>query len=249
MTSANPHGEPLVIGNDEALARLSGIADAYLVHDRDIVVRCDDSVVRATPEGPGLHPPRPRLRAGADSAGRRRADRAGAGRLPEEHICVMKGREAFLSQHIGGLDNAAAIGFLEETVDHLLAILDVRPDLIAHDLHPDFPSTHLACGWPKNSAFRRSRRPSSRAYCRHLRRTRGQRADHRPGDGWGRPRPGRWLCLGWRTAARRWRRLPAARPPAAAGRLPGGDRAAREPWRMAVSALHGAASATASAAG
>ncbi len=59
-------------------------------------------------------------------------------------ICVMKGREAFLSQHVGGLDNAAAIGFLEETAGHLLAILDVRPDIIAHDLHPDLPSTHLA---------------------------------------------------------------------------------------------------------
>jgi hypothetical protein len=49
MTSANPHGEPLVIANDEALERLSGIADAYLLHDRDIVIRCDDSVLRAGP--------------------------------------------------------------------------------------------------------------------------------------------------------------------------------------------------------
>ena len=49
MTSANPHGEALVVGNDEALARLAGIADAFLIHDRDIVVRCDDSVLRAGP--------------------------------------------------------------------------------------------------------------------------------------------------------------------------------------------------------
>ena len=52
MTSANPQGEPLVIGNDEALARLEGIADAFLLHDREIVVRCDDSVLRSAPSGP-----------------------------------------------------------------------------------------------------------------------------------------------------------------------------------------------------
>jgi hydrogenase maturation protein HypF len=144
MTSANPHGEPLVIANDEALERLSEIADAYLVHDRDIVIRCDDSVVRATPEGPAFI----RRARGYVPVPISLADDGptvlALGGYLKNTICVMKGRQAFLSQHIGGLDNAAAIGFLEETVDHLLGILDVRPELIAHDLHPDFPSTHLA---------------------------------------------------------------------------------------------------------
>ena len=141
MTSANPHGEPLVIGNDEAQRRLVGIADAFLVHDREIVVRCDDSVLRA---GPAFirrargHVPVPIPL--ADDGPTVLA----LGGYLKSTVCVLKGREAFLSQHIGGLDNAAAIGFLEETVAHLLAILDVRPDLIAHDLHPDFASTHLA---------------------------------------------------------------------------------------------------------
>ncbi|MGB7503481.1 MAG: carbamoyltransferase HypF, partial [Azonexus sp.] len=141
MTSANPHGEPLVIGNDEAQQRLVGIADAFLIHDRDIVVRCDDSVVRCGPafirRARGYTPlPIPLANDGPTVLA--------LGGYLKNTICVLKGRKAFLSQHIGGLDNVAAIDFLEETVAHLLTILDVQPDLIAHDLHPDFPSTHLA---------------------------------------------------------------------------------------------------------
>ena len=144
MTSANPHGEPLVIDNAEAVERLAGIADAFLVHDREIVIRCDDSVLRAGPHGASFirrargYAPLPiRL---ADSGPTVLA----LGGYLKNTICVIKGGEAYLSQHVGSLDNVAAIGFLEETVRHLLAILDVRPELIAHDLHPDFASTRLA---------------------------------------------------------------------------------------------------------
>jgi len=141
MTSANPHGEPLVIGNDEAQQRLAGIADAFLIHDRDIVVRCDDSVVRGGPafirRARGYTPLPIQLANDGPTV-------LALGGYLKNTICVLKGRKAFLSQHIGGLDNVAAIDFLEETVAHLLTILDVQPDLIAHDLHPDFPSTHLA---------------------------------------------------------------------------------------------------------
>ncbi|MGB8546157.1 MAG: carbamoyltransferase HypF, partial [Azonexus sp.] len=141
MTSANPHGEALVVGNDEALARLAGIADAFLIHDRDIVVRCDDSVLRVGPafirRARGYTPvPIPLAGDGPTVLA--------LGAYLKNSICVLKGGEAFLSQHIGSLDNASTIGFLEETVDHLLGILDVTPDLIAHDLHPDFHSTRLA---------------------------------------------------------------------------------------------------------
>ena len=236
MTSANPYGEPLVIGNDEAQRRLVGIADAFLVHDREIVVRCDDSVLRA---GPAFirrargHVPVPIPL--ADDGPTVLA----LGGYLKNTVCVLKGREAFLSQHIGGLDNAAAIGFLEETVAHLLAILDVRPDLIAHDLHPDFPSTHLALRLAAERGI------PALAVAHHHAHVAGICAEHGvnepvvglaiDGVGLG-PDGGLWGGELLRVDGARCDRLGHLRPL----RLPGGDRAAREPWRMAVAALHGA---------
>ena len=243
MTSANPHGEPLVIGNDEALDRLSGIADAFLLHDREIVTRCDDSVVRATPQGPAFirrsrgYVPVP------IALNSSRADDGptvlALGGYLKNTICVMKGREAFLSQHIGGLDNAAAIAFLEETVDHLLGILDVRPDIVAHDLHPDFPSTHLALRLAEE--FKVPAQAVGHHHA-HIAAICAEQDDSGPvlglaidgvglgpdGAAWG----GELLRLDGATCERIGHLHPLA--------MPGGDRAAREPWRMAVSALHGA---------
>jgi hydrogenase maturation protein HypF len=236
MTSANPHGEPLVIANDEALARLAPIADAFLMHDRDIVVRCDDSVVRAGPafirRARGYVPvPIPLVDGGPTVLA--------LGGYLKNTVCVLKGREAFLSQHVGGLDNAAALGFLEETVAHLLAILEVTPDLIAHDLHPDFASTHLALrlagelGVPALAVGH---------HHAHIAAICAEHAINEPifglaidGVGLG-PDGGLWggelLHVNGALCERRGHLLPL--------RLPGGERAAREPWRMAVSALHGA---------
>lgn len=250
MTSANPHGEPLVIGNTEALERLAGIADAYLLHNRDIVIRCDDSVVRSggldAPDSQVLR--KPELRFVRRARGYvpvpiPLADDGptvlALGGYLKNTLCIMKGREAWLSQHIGGLDNAAAIGFLEETVAHLLAILDVRPEVIVHDLHPDYPSTHLALrlaakwGVP---AFPVGHHQA------HLAAIAAEHGVDEPlyglaldGVGLG-PDGGAWggelLRLDGASCERLGHLLPL--------RLPGGDRAAREPWRMAVSALHGA---------
>ena len=236
MTSANPHGEPLVIGNDEAQLRLAGIADAFLVHDRDIVVRCDDSVVRA---GPAFirrargHVPVP-IPLAIDGP-----TVLALGGYLKNTVCVLKGREAFLSQHIGGLDNAAAIGFLEETVAHLLAILDVQPDLIAHDLHPDFASTRLALAMAEKLGIPALGVGHHHA---HVAAICAEHGVNEPlaglaidGVGLG-PDGGLWGGELLRVDGARCDRLSRLRPL----RLPGGDRAAREPWRMAVAALHGA---------
>lgn len=236
MTSANPHGEPLAIANDEAHQRLAGIADAYLQHDRDIVIRCDDAVVRAGPvvirRARGYVPvPVPLPDDGPTVLA--------LGGYLKNTICVMKGREAFLSQHIGSLDNRAAIGFLDETVAHLLSILDVRPDVIAHDLHPDFPSTQLAVRLAEKLQV------PAIAVGHHHAHIASICAEHGliepihglaldgvglgpDGAAWG----GELLFL----EGERCQRLGHLSPLA----MPGGDRAAKEPWRMAVSALHGA---------
>jgi hydrogenase maturation protein HypF len=236
MTSANPHGEPLVIGNDEAVLRLAGIADAFLVHDRDIVVRCDDSVVRSGPafirRARGYVPVPIVLSDGGPSV-------LALGGYLKNTICVLKGKEAFLSQHIGSLDNAQAIGFLEETVSHLLDVLAVRPDLIAHDLHPDFPSTHLAL---RLAAERGIPALAIGHHHAHIAAICAEHGVNEPviglaidGVGLG-PDGGLWGGELLGVDGVRCERLGHLQPL----RLPGGDRAAREPWRMALAALHGA---------
>jgi hydrogenase maturation protein HypF len=244
MTSANPHGEPLVIDNAEARARLAGIADAFLQHDRDILVRCDDSVLRSTPAGPAFL----RRARGYTPVPVALADDGPCmlafGGYLKNTLCVMKGRQAFLSQHIGGLDNAAAIGFLEETVAHLLQILDVRPELVAHDLHPDFPSTRLAVAFAAEKGIPAVAVAHHHA---HLGAICAEHALNSPliglaidGVGLG-PDNGLWggelLLLDGADC----QRLGHLRPLA----LPGGEQAAREPWRMAISALHAAGQAAA----
>ena len=239
MTSANPHGEPLVIANDEARERLAGIADAYLLHDRDIVIRCDDSVVRATPQGPAFI----RRARGYVPVPIPLADDGptvlALGGYLKNTICVMKGREAFLSQHIGGLDNAVAISFLEEIVAHLLAILDVRPELIAHDLHSEFPSTHLALNLAEKLGVPAVAVGHHQA---HIAAICAEHGINEPiiglaldGVGLG-PDGGAWGGELLRLDGTHCERLGHLQPLA----MPGGDRAAKEPWRMAVSALHGA---------
>lgn len=268
MTSANPGGEPLVIGDDEALQRLAGLADAFLLHDRAILARADDSVLRAmgavsagegaTEEGPHGTPGHSEhdFAAAGEPASTAQFLRRGRGFTPQairlarggpvvlafggwykNTVCVTRGDEAFLSAHVGDLDNAATCAYLDETVARLLDLLAVSPAIIAHDRHPDFHSSRSAV------AFAAARGLPCVAVQHHHAHVAAVCAEHGvqspvlglalDGVGLG-DDGGAWGGELLRADGARCQRLGHLRPLP----LPGGDRAAREPWRMAAAALH-----------
>jgi hydrogenase maturation protein HypF len=146
MTSGNISEEPIAIDNSEAVARLRGIADFFLVHNRDILLRCDDSVVRVSGEQPRLlrrsrgYVPVPVF------LNQDLPPILAVGGELKNTVCLTKGRHAFLSQHIGDLENLESYGFFETTISSFKRILEVEPRLLAYDLHPDYFSTRWALG-------------------------------------------------------------------------------------------------------
>lgn len=141
MTSGNVSDEPIAFDDDEARTRLGGIADAFLAHDRPIHRRCEDSVVRA--EFPirrsrGYAPGAIRIPVAA------RRPVAAAGAELKSTFCVARGADAFLSPHLGDLDNERAYRAFLADMELYLEMLDVRPGVVAHDLHPEYLSTKWA---------------------------------------------------------------------------------------------------------
>ncbi|WP_167406954.1 carbamoyltransferase HypF [Bradyrhizobium forestalis] len=232
-TSANPGGEPLLIDNSEAERRLAGIADLVVTHDRDIVTRADDSVAAVV-------------------AGQTQFIRRARGYVPEpvrlaravppflsvggalkSTVTITRGNEAFVSQHIGDLDSAEGIRFFEETVHHLLSTLDVEPVVIAHDLHPNMASTRFA----EASGTRLIAVQHHHAHAASV------MAEHGVAgpalalvlDGFGHGSDGgNWGGELLSCEGAHFQRLGHLAPM----KMPGGDRAAREPWRMAAGVLH-----------
>ncbi|HUU14154.1 MAG TPA: carbamoyltransferase HypF [Terriglobia bacterium] len=141
MTSGNLSEEPIAIDNREAVERLQGLADFFLVHNRDILLRCDDSVVRST--GRQLRRSRGYVPVPVFLGEEVPPVLAVGGEL-KNTLCLTKGRHAFLSQHIGDLENLESYRFFEEAEQHLKRILEIEPKVVAYDLHPDYFSTRWA---------------------------------------------------------------------------------------------------------
>jgi hydrogenase maturation protein HypF len=141
MTSGNRNGEPLCTGNDEAVSRLGNIADFFLLHNREIVTRIDDSVIRVmrgrprvlrrargyVPNPIPLAEPLPSLLA------------CGSGL--KNTFCLTRNNMAFISQHIGDLANMESLAFYQESIYHFQELLEARPQLVVCDLHPDYLSS------------------------------------------------------------------------------------------------------------
>lgn len=144
MTSANFSEEPIATMNDEAKARLSDIADAFLMHDRDIYMRSDDSVVQVFKKR--LYP----LRRGRGYAplplllGHEMPPLLACGTELKNTFCLTKERYAFLSHHNGNLQNYETLQAYEEGIRHFEYIFRVEPAALAYDLHPDYLATRYA---------------------------------------------------------------------------------------------------------
>ena len=151
MTSGNLSDMPLITENDEALEVLLGIADYFLLHDRPIHIRCDDAVWWVDESAATQWLAQQPLR-------RSRGDAPYPIRLPwrsKQHIlatggemkntlCLLRGGEAFLSQHIGEITSPQALISFRETFDHMSDLFHVSPEIIVHDLHPSYVTTRIA---------------------------------------------------------------------------------------------------------
>ena len=145
MTSANPPNQPIVKDNEEALKILGGTVDYFLFHNREIAHRCDDSVMR-------LHGHRPvflrrsRGYAPAPIRLKQKSKRCvvGLGGELNNTSCVLLDDKAFISQHIGDVENIETRSFLQEATSHLQRLTNCHAETVACDLHPKFTTTNLA---------------------------------------------------------------------------------------------------------
>jgi hydrogenase maturation protein HypF len=149
MTSGNVSDEPIAYRDDDALRRLAPIADAFLIGERPIHMRTDDSVLRSvSPEtGPGpivIRRSRGYVPRSIDLPLDARRPVLGCGAELKSTFCLARGRRAWVGHHIGDLKNYETFASFEEGVEHFERLFSVSPEVIAHDLHPDYLSTRYA---------------------------------------------------------------------------------------------------------
>ncbi len=236
MTSGNISDEPIASGNKEALSRLSGIADSFLFHDREIVCRADDSIA--------IHA------AGAERLVRRSRGWApapvflgsaypqvlGCGGDLKNTVCLTRGEYAFLSQHIGDMASPLAGAVFEQTILHMKQLLGVRPEAAACDMHPDFVTTRYAHSLPGIPVV------SVQHHHAHIVSCMAENGREKSviglafdGSGYGTDGSvwGGEVLVADHASFDRTAHLSCVS-------MPGGDAAVREPWRMALSYLHDA---------
>ena len=144
MTSGNISEEPIAIDNQDAFERLHALADYFLIHNRDIYLRSDDSVVKTIHNQVRFfrrsrgYVPRPVFLKKPTQA------ILACGAELKNTICLTREDQAFLSQHVGDLENLATFNFFKKTIAHLKKILDIEPGYMACDMHPDYLSTRYA---------------------------------------------------------------------------------------------------------
>ena len=144
MTSGNHADEPIVIDDEAAFARLGHVADYFLTHNRRILYRGDDSLVKLVGGAQQMwrrsrgYVPRP-VTTQQDAPAI-----LACGALMKNAVALTRGRDVFLGQHLGDVDSEEGLEFFEETIEHLQRMLGIRPEIIAYDLHPDYLTTQYA---------------------------------------------------------------------------------------------------------
>ena len=234
MTSGNMSEEPIVIDNSEAVERLSDIADYFLLHNRDIYMRVDDSVVRNF-KGKARMIRRARGYVPAPiDLDREMPEVIACGGELKNTLCLTKGKYAIMSQHIGDMENYDVLSFFEETLKNLKRSFRVETKIIAHDLHPEYLSVKYALSQKDMEAVGIQHHHAHIASCMAENgideKVIGIAFDGTgygtDGNIWG----GEFLTCDFNNFERagHFQYIP----------MPGGEKAIKEPWRMGVSYLY-----------
>ena len=239
MTSANLSEEPIAIDNDEARQRLGAIADAFLMHDREILQHCDDSVMAVVDSAPQLiRRARGFVPLGVELPLDSPPLLAVGGHL-KNVFALARGRHVYQSQHLGDLENLTGLEFFRESLDHLMRTFEIEPETVVHDLHPGYLSTQWAGEWARERGLGRI---AAQHHHAHLAGCMAEHGLEGPViglalDGTGYGSDGRiWggealICR--MESFERFAHLEYVP-------MPGGEAAIREPWRMAMGHLHAA---------
>ena len=146
MTSGNTSEEPIAYKDEDALHRMAGIADYFLIHNREIYCRVDDSVVRLFREEPYLLRRSRGLAPAPIHLAKTGPMVLACGGEAKNTFCLTKGDAAFVSAHIGDLANRETMDSYAEAIEHYGRLFDIKPELVAFDLHPEYLSTKYADG-------------------------------------------------------------------------------------------------------